>query len=185
MKFNSFFKKYLFIIVILSPVFISHSYQWPVDGAIKVNGTFGEFRKTNPAPHFHSGTDLSTGGKSGVRLKAVISGTVRYYNNNSSKTSIISNGNEEIWYYHSQLLPHIENSGRVEMGDYIGVSSEYSGGPHLHIEKRIGNKILNILSNGGLNGYIDNQSASVCPIRNGQPFEFYKSEDVQMEITHV
>ena len=167
----------LVLVILFGSMSNAYSYEWPVESQIKINGTFGEFRKTDPAPHFHSGTDVSTGGNSGVRLKAIIPGTVRYYNNNSSKTFVITNENEEIWYYHSQLYSNLENT-RVERGDYIGISSEYSGGPHLHIEKRIGNKVLNILSNGGLNGYSDNKFTSVCPIRNGEPFEFYKSEDV-------
>ncbi|MFM9053107.1 MAG: M23 family peptidase, partial [Bacteroidota bacterium] len=44
----------------------------PIDGPLILTGTFGEVR----SEHFHSGIDLSTGGTTGMPVKAAAEGYV-------------------------------------------------------------------------------------------------------------
>ena len=62
--------KILLIIFFSSNNVFSQDRLYPVDIPILLSGTFGEFRKT----HFHSGIDIKTRGKEGLRVRSIEDG---------------------------------------------------------------------------------------------------------------
>jgi hypothetical protein len=135
-------------------------YQFPLDIAPKVSGSFGELR-TN---HFHSGLDIATQGKTGFPVHAADSGFVSrvmvspggfgravYINHPSGYTSVYGHLDKfvpridsivtKIQYEEESFkvdLSFDKNEIVVKRGEVIGYSgnSGSSGGPHLHFEVR-------------------------------------------------
>ena len=59
--------KIFFVFVITLNNLFSQEKSSPLEIPIILSGTFGEFRKT----HFHTGIDIKTQGKEGLRVRAI------------------------------------------------------------------------------------------------------------------
>ena len=132
----------------------------PINIPIKISGTFGELRNT----HFHSGVDIKTEGKQGVKIFSIKDGYVKrikiskdgfgkaiYLNHHDGTTSVyghlkkfsseIEKFVKEIQYkkksYEIEIYPK-NNLFVYKSGELIGYSGNTgsSSGPHLHFEVR-------------------------------------------------
>ncbi len=132
----------------------------PINIPIKISGTFGELRNT----HFHSGIDIKTEGKQGVKIFSIKDGYVKrikiskdgfgkaiYLNHHDGKTSVyghlkkfsseIEKFVKEIQYkkksYEIEIYPK-NNLFVYKSGELIGYSGNTgsTSGPHLHFEVR-------------------------------------------------
>lgn len=134
----------------------------PLDTAIVLAGTFGEIRSN----HFHSGIDISTGGKEGMKVMAVSDGYVSRIKVSAvgfGKAIYITHPNGYVTVYgHLQRFSDAlekyvraeqyrkesfevemfpgENEFAVKRGEVIAYSGNTGGssGPHLHFEIRDG-----------------------------------------------
>ncbi len=97
--------------------------------------------------HAHKGLDIAA--KTGTKIKAVASGTVTYASTMSGYGNLIriNHGNGvETYYGHCNKI-NVKKGQKVKAGDIIGEvgSTGRSTGPHLHLEVRLHDKILNPL----------------------------------------
>jgi murein DD-endopeptidase MepM/ murein hydrolase activator NlpD len=143
----------------------------PLPIPLGVTGTPGEYR----TGHLHAGVDLSTGGRTGVPVRAVRSGTVvRVRASGSGYGRALhlrfDDGSELLYGHLERFAPALEayvreaqqRAGEYEIdlspepgrfvfaaGDTIGWSGESGAGPpHLHLEARAGDTVLNALTLG-------------------------------------
>lgn len=132
----------------------------PINIPIKISGTFGELRNT----HFHSGVDIKTEGKQGVKIFSIKDGYVKrikiskdgfgkaiYLNHHDGTTSVyghlkkfsseIEQFVKETQYkkksYEIEIYPK-NNLFVYKSGELIGYSGNTgsTSGPHLHFEVR-------------------------------------------------
>lgn len=132
----------------------------PVEIPILLSGTFGEFRKT----HFHTGIDIKTQGKEGLRVRAIDDGDlirVRVSTSGYGKAVYIRHydGKTSVYAHLKKFSPKIQQiikklqyerksfeiekffkKGEVKLkkSEIIGFSGNTGGssGPHLHFELR-------------------------------------------------
>jgi len=147
-------------------------YVWPLSYRSCLTSSFAEYRQD----HFHAGIDLSTGGKTGFKVRAVASGEV--YRVRASpigygKTAylLLPDGKIAVYAHLSDFAPGLlrlveEEQNRrgsytidlllprgtypVAAGEVIGYSGQTgAGSPHLHFELRDGEDVpLNPLRHG-------------------------------------
>jgi hypothetical protein len=139
-------------------------YPWPIGSMnqqINIGGTFGEYRSTSTAGHYHNGTDVS--GAAGTPVYAVLPGIVRvaYHDGSTGYDSYVRveatiNGqSKHITYYHT--IPTVSVGQSVTFGQQISTIAI----DHVHlIEYRLGTGVssthLNaIRPDGGLVPYVD------------------------------
>lgn len=150
-------KQFLEILFIFfSSIIYSQNVISPLDIPLNISGTFGELRNT----HFHTGIDIKTKGKQGLKVKSIKDGYVVwirvnkggygksiYIKHSDGTTSIyahlkmFSNEIEEyvkkIQYqkksYEIQNFPEVSKLN-FNAGDLIGFTGNTgsSSGPHLH-----------------------------------------------------
>ncbi len=132
----------------------------PVEIPILLSGTFGEFRKT----HFHSGIDIKTQGKEGLKVRAIEDGDlvrvkistggygkalyIRHYDGTTSVyahlkkfSSKIQKIIKELQYEKKKFeIEKFFKKGEIKLkkSEIIGFSGNTGGssGPHLHFELR-------------------------------------------------
>lgn len=132
----------------------------PVEIPILLSGTFGEFRKT----HFHSGIDIKTQGKEGLKVRAIEDGDlvrvkistggygkalyIRHYDGTTSVyahlkkfSSKIQKIIKELQYEKKKFeIEKFFKEGEIKLkkSEIIGFSGNTGGssGPHLHFELR-------------------------------------------------
>ena len=151
--------KYIFLILI--PLSISsQNTVSPLEIPLNLSGTFGELRNT----HFHTGVDIKTNGKQGLKVRSIKAGyvervrvskggygkslyikhkdgTISVYAHLKKFTKKIENYVKEIQYkkksYEIQNFPEADFLNFKE-GELIGYSGNTGGssGPHLHLEVR-------------------------------------------------
>ena len=151
---------YFFLLLAL-PLFLSaQGYHQPIDVPLYLSGTFGEPRGS----HFHSGIDIRTGGREGLKVYAIEAGTVSrikisargygkalYIDHPDGCTSVyahlqrfsprIDSFIKTIHYQKEsfELDEYLDAGALVlQRGEVIALSgnSGGSGGPHLHFEIR-------------------------------------------------
>ena len=113
----------------------------PVSGII--SSRFGSISRRRSGAH--TGLDIAT--SAGTPIKAAASGTVTFaaYSGSYGNLVKVSHGNGiETWYAHCSKI-YVSSGQSVNQGDVIAAvgSTGNSTGPHLHIEIRVNNKILN------------------------------------------
>jgi len=132
----------------------------PLDIELKLSGTFGELRSN----HFHSGLDIKTNQRTGLKVYATAAGYVsrikiERYGYGKAIYITHPNGYTSVYAHLSKLSPRIEKylkkkqyakesfeiqlfpgdlDLRVDQGEVVAYSgnSGGSGGPHLHFEIR-------------------------------------------------
>lgn len=147
------------------------SWTSPLPIPLGVTGTPGEYR----TGHLHAGVDLSTGGRTGVPLRAVRSGTVvRVRASGSGYGRALhlrfEDGTELLYGHLERFAPALaafvreaqQRAGEYEIdlfpepgrfvfaaGDTVGWSGESGAGPpHVHLEARAGDIVLNAFTLG-------------------------------------
>jgi hypothetical protein len=140
----------------------------PVPPPLGITGTVGEYR----SGHLHAGVDLSTGGKTGLPVRAVAPGEVvrvRVSGSGYGRALHVRgrDGTEVLYAHLERFAPALERFARaaqdsageyeadlwpgpgrflVDAGDTIAWSGESGAGPpHLHLEWRDGEVALNPL----------------------------------------
>ena len=155
-----------------SPETHQESYIWPVEGRYALTSTFAEYR----SGHFHAGLDISTGGRTGLPVRAADAGhvaRVRVSPFGYGKAIYIRqhDGRYAVYAHLKELTPEIntlvkkeqraagqyeveiyppEGEYPVEQGEVVGFSGR-SGcpAPHLHFELRdSSNRPINPLTHG-------------------------------------
>jgi len=155
-----------------SPETEQESYVWPLDGRYALTSTFAEYR----TGHFHAGLDISTGGRTGLPVRAIAGGHVwrvraspfgygksLYVKQQDGRYAVYAHLKEfsaEIaarvrsvqWaagQYEVDIYP-AEGEFPVERGAVIAFSGRSgSPAPHLHIELRDNsNRPINPLTHG-------------------------------------
>jgi len=143
----------------------------PLPIPLGLTGTPGEYR----AGHLHAGVDLSTGGHTGVPVRAVRAGTVVRVRASGSGYGRalhlrLDDGSELLYGHLERFAPALaafvreaqQRAGEYEVdlfpepgrfafaaGDTLGWSGESGAGPpHLHLEARRGETVLNALTLG-------------------------------------
>lgn len=139
-------------------------YPWPISPMTQqreIGGTFGEYRSTSAAGHYHNGTDIT--GAGGTPVLAVLPGTiaVAYHDGSTGYDSyvrvgsVINGQTKYLTYYH--CIPTASVGQQVSVGQQIATIAI----DHIHlIDYRLGGGItgnhLNALrEDGGLNPYND------------------------------
>lgn len=161
----------VFVLLYLSSATIL-AQNWPIKRNIDLSSGFGDYRPNR----FHTGIDLRTGGKTGEKVYAPVSGYVYrvkmaydgygkglYIKGDDGFIYVfghLSNFVEKIdipvkneqfaikRYYLDKYFP--QDSLRIDAGELIGYSGQTgAGAPHLHFEKRsVENIPVNPLTNG-------------------------------------
>jgi len=165
-KFTIYFLKYLLLLIpptnfiIAQEIYPQSYFISPIEIPLQLSGTFAELR----SDHFHSGLDIRTGEKEGLKVFAVASGYVSRIKVSSGgygKAIYISHPNGYVSVYgHLQQFAGVigdyvkkeqyanesfevdlyPEAGQIQVtkGEIIGLSgnSGSSGGPHLHFEIR-------------------------------------------------
>ena len=154
------FLKIILIIFISVKNLFSQERFSPVEIPILLSGTFGEFRKT----HFHTGIDIKTQGKEGLRVRAINDGDlirvkvstsgygkvvyIRHYDGTTSVYAHLKKFSPKIQQIVKQLqykkkkfeIEKFFKEGEVKLkkSEIIGLSGNTGGssGPHLHFELR-------------------------------------------------
>lgn len=149
----------LIILVCLNKLFSQEKYT-PIEIPILLSGTFGEFRKT----HFHTGIDIKTQGKEGLRVRAIEDGDlirVKVSTSGYGKVLYIRHydGTTSVYAHLKRFSPKIEkiikkiqyekkrfeiekffSNGKIKIkkSEIIGFTGNTGGssGPHLHFELR-------------------------------------------------
>ena len=132
----------------------------PVEIPILLSGTFGEFRKT----HFHTGIDIKTQGKEGLKIRAIDDGDlirvkvstsgygkavyIRHYDGTTSVYAHLKKFSPKIQHIIKRLqyekkryeIEKFFKEGEIKLkkSEIIGISGNTGGssGPHLHFELR-------------------------------------------------
>ena len=132
----------------------------PVEIPILLSGTFGEFRKT----HFHTGVDIKTQGKEGLKIRAIDDGDlirvkvstsgygkavyIRHYDGTTSVYAHLKKFSPKIQQIIKRLqyekkryeIEKFFKEGEIKLkkSEIIGISGNTGGssGPHLHFELR-------------------------------------------------
>jgi len=155
-----------------TPANTDHHYIWPLRGRYALTSTFAEYRPG----HFHAGIDISTGGRTGLPVRAAaaghisrvrvspfgygkalyikhLDGTCAVYAHLREFTpeinALVKSKQQAEGQYEVEIYPH-RNAYRVAQGDVIGFSGR-SGceAPHLHFELRDRfNRPINPLAHG-------------------------------------
>ena len=153
------FKIILIILVCKNNSFSQEKYS-PIEIPILLSGTFGEFRKT----HFHTGVDIKTQGKEGLKVRSIEDGDlirVKVSTSGYGKVVYIRhyNGTTSVYAHLKKFSPKIEkmikeiqyekkrfevekffSKGEIKIKklEIIGYSGNTGGssGPHLHFELR-------------------------------------------------
>lgn len=140
-------------------------YISPLDGEVCLSGSFGEIR----SHHYHTGTDMRTGGVEGWVARAVMDGYISRINVALGSYGLCiyithPNGTTSVYGHLSGFAPEVQawveqqqykrhtytltlfpSKGQfpVKQGELIGWTGNTgsSGGPHLHFELRHGNNI--------------------------------------------
>jgi hypothetical protein len=148
------------------------SYVWPLEGRYALTSTFAEYR----GGHFHAGLDISTGGMTGLPVRAVAGGhvwRVRVSPFGYGKSVYVkqSDGRYAVYAHLKDFTPEIRarvrsqqrTAGQYEVdvypaqdeypvarGEVIGFSGRSgSPAPHLHLELRdSSNRPINPLTHG-------------------------------------
>ena len=146
--------------------------NWPIQNKIDLSSGFGDFR----ANRFHTGIDLRTGGRTGIKIYAPVSGFIKrvrtsytgygkglylkgddgyiyvfgHLSNFEARVDSLIRATQRESMRYFQDLNLQDNQIRYNEGDLIGYSGQTgTGAPHIHFEKRTeDNKPLNPLANG-------------------------------------
>ena len=149
----------IIILISLNNLF-SQEKSSPVEIPILLSGTFGEFRKT----HFHTGVDIKTQGKEGLKIRAIDDGDlirvkvstsgygkavyIRHYDGTTSVYAHLKKFSPKIQHIIKRLQYEKkryeiekffkEGEIKVKKSEIIGISGNTGGssGPHLHFELR-------------------------------------------------
>ena len=149
----------LIIFISVSNLFSQEKFS-PVEIPILLSGTFGEFRKT----HFHTGIDIKTQGKEGLRVRAIDDGDlirVKVSTSGYGKVVYIRHydGTTSVYAHLKKFSPRIQQiikrlqyekkrfeiekffkkgEFKLKKSEIIGFSGNTGGssGPHLHFELR-------------------------------------------------
>ena len=149
----------LIILICINKLFSQENYS-PIEIPILLSGTFGEFRKT----HLHTGVDIKTQGKEGLRIKAIKDGDlirVKVSTSGYGKVLYIRHydGTTSVYAHLKRFSPKIEkiikeiqydkkrfeiekffSEGEIKIKklEIVGFSGNTGGssGPHLHFELR-------------------------------------------------
>jgi len=149
----------LIIFISVSNLFSQEKFS-PVEIPILLSGTFGEFRKT----HFHTGIDIKTQGKEGLRVRAIDDGDlirVKVSKSGYGKVVYIRHydGTTSVYAHLKKFSPRIQQiikrlqyekkrfeiekffkkgEFKLKKSEIIGFSGNTGGssGPHLHFELR-------------------------------------------------
>ena len=149
----------IIILISLNNLF-SQEKSSPVEIPILLSGTFGEFRKT----HFHTGVDIKTQGKEGLKVRAIDDGDlirvkvstsgygkavyIRHYDGTTSVYAHLKKFSPKIQHIIKRLqyekkryeIEKFFKEGEIKLkkSEIIGISGNTGGssGPHLHFELR-------------------------------------------------
>ena len=149
----------IIILISLNNLF-SQEKSSPVEIPILLSGTFGEFRKT----HFHTGVDIKTQGKEGLKIRAIDDGDlirvkvstsgygkavyIRHYDGTTSVYAHLKKFSPKIQHIIKRLqyekkryeIEKFFKEGEIKLkkSEIIGISGNTGGssGPHLHFELR-------------------------------------------------
>ena len=149
----------IIILISLNNLF-SQEKSSPVEIPILLSGTFGEFRKT----HFHTGVDIKTQGKEGLKIRAIDDGDlirvkvstsgygkavyIRHYDGTTSVYAHLKKFSSKIQHIIKRLqyekkryeIEKFFKEGEIKLkkSEIIGISGNTGGssGPHLHFELR-------------------------------------------------
>ena len=154
------FFRIILLVNITSYNLISQNRLNPLEIPILLSGTFGEFRKT----HFHTGIDIKTLGKEGIKVRAIEDGDlirakvstsgygkvvyIRHYDGTTSVYAHLKRFSQKI----EKIIKEIqykkkkyeiekffkEGEVKIKKSEIIGSSGNTGGssGPHLHFELR-------------------------------------------------
>lgn len=159
-------------------------YPWPTppfNSSKGLNATFGEFRNTGSADHFHNAVDI--GEQDGNPVYPSLNGTIHYLSNNGYDSyinvkSIINGKKKHITYYHVVPNPAL-SIGQQVFASLTQIGTIYVGAAHVHLIERelidqnsssLGNEINPVRPEGGLNPYSDN----LAPVITNNSLQFYK-----------
>jgi murein DD-endopeptidase MepM/ murein hydrolase activator NlpD len=161
-------------------------YPWPTpsfNSSKGLNATFGEFRNTGSADHFHNAVDI--GAPDGNPVYPCIDGIVHHIYNNGYDSyinirSTIDGMKKHITYYHVVPNPSLVIDQSVKASQTI-IGTIYVGAAHVHLIERelvnassssFGTAINPIRPEGGLSPYQD----SYAPVISGSSLRFFKDE---------
>lgn len=162
MKIKSWAIKIIFLLFSISILFSQQKQSElipPLDIPLAISGTFGELRTS----HFHTGLDIKTKGKQGLKVRSVLEGTIsriKVATSGYGKAIYIDhpNGTTSVYAHLKKFSPKIESYIKnaqyeeesyviekfpkgeliVSKAEIIGFSGNTGGssGPHLHFEIR-------------------------------------------------
>jgi len=175
---------FLIAFSILSAQSDTTTYPWPTPNFNSSRGltaTFGEFRNTGSADHFHNAVDI--GEPDGNPVYPCINGTVHYLSNNGYDSyinvkSIINGEKKHITYYHVVPSPTLSIGQSVTAGNTV-IGNIYVGAAHVHLIEReftstsssnLGIAINPARPEGGLKPYYDTDA----PVIDANSLKFYK-----------